>query len=237
MRLWLLLLSSLFAVLLSGPLPAKAAECGSPTGVVVHGADVASQEEICAAAGRAIAFLAQYGLRSKGPITIDLVEHEINNHGFIVFGRYEIKSERIELMSFRAILAEAEKPQMFGEPFDRVHYAGLVAHEVAHAIVEPHLRQKEFSITPQEYLAYATQLAVLPRARRRKIIADMAVGPWKGGDDISNVYMAMNPGKFAVKSYLHLVSLADPKAFVRLLLDARQLDIRVPKAAPRHPGT
>ena len=236
MRLWLLLLLFLSTLLWAGPPLVQGAECVSPAGVVVHGADAAFQKEICAAAAKGIAFLAQYGLGPQGTITIDLVEDEIDNHGFIAFGRYEIETRRIELMSFRAILAGAEQPLMFGEPLDRVHYAGLVAHEVAHAIVEPNLRRKKYSITPQEYLAYATQLAVLPQKRRRQVIAAMEVGPWEGGDYISNIYMAMNPGRFAVKSYLHLVSLADPKAFVRQLLDARSRDIHVPKAAAGKPG-
>jgi hypothetical protein len=70
---------------------------------------------------------------------------------------------------------------------------------------------------------------VMPEARRQRLIAAVKVVPWQGGDTISSIYMALSPEKFAVKSYLHLVSLHEPVRFVKLLLEARWFDVYVPK--------
>lgn len=227
-----LLLAIIALVLPPAPQVAADGPCPGLSLVVVAGAPREDRERICAAAARAVAFLARYGLSPQRAIAIDITQHPIDNQGFPAFGRYRSDIDRIEVMSFPAILAEGDAPKMLGEPFDRVHYAGVVAHEVAHAVVEPRLRAKRFAVTPQEYLAYATQMAVLPDERRHRIIAATGVGPWEGGDAITSVYMAVAPGKFAVKSYLHLVSLEDPGAFVQLLLDNNWFDVYVPREHP-----
>jgi Family of unknown function (DUF6639) len=236
MRPWFVLPLFLLILLLPAALLAGEFRCAGPAEVVVRTDQATDLDEICTSAAKAFAFLARFELMPKQPITIDIVDHPIDSEGILTYGRYEKETDRIELMSYTAILAAGEKPKMFGEPFDRIHYSGLIAHEVAHAVVEPNLVRKKFSTTPQEYLAYATQLAVLPEVRREQIIVAMDVEPWQGGDLISNAYMAMDPGKFAVKSYLHLTSLAEPKAFVLLLLDSRWMDIYVPKDLAHRPG-
>jgi len=235
MRPWFVFPWFLFGLLLPMSLLAGEFHCAGPAEVVVRTDQAMDLDEICIFAAKAFAFLARFDLMPKRPITIDIVDHQIDNEGFLAYGRYEKETDRIEMMSYAAILADGETPQMFGEPFDRAHYSGLIAHEVAHAVVEPNLVRKKYSTTPQEYLAYATQMAVLPEARRSQVIAQMDVEPWRGGDLISYTYLAMNPGKFAAKSYLHLTSLADPKAFVRLLLDSRRIDIYVPKGLSQRP--
>jgi len=84
---------------------------------------------------------------------------------------------------------------------------------------------------PQEYLAHATQLATMPEERRKKVLTVMDVEAWEGGDSISHIYMALNPGKFAAKSYLHLMSTANPSAFVQILLNNNWFYVYVPKEA------
>jgi len=224
----LLLLMLLFMV----PAFAAGSVCVNPPEVVVKTDDPAVLAEICGAAGKAIAFLDRYDLRPTKPITVEIVEEKIDNEGYIAYGRYESAVDGIQLMSYQAIFAMAEKPLMYGEPFDRVHYAGVVAHEIAHAVVYPYTIRKKASQVPQEYLAHATQLAVLPEERRNAIIRAMDVGPWEGGDEISQIYMAISPGKFAVKSYLHLTTAADPDVWVQILLNNNWLYVYVPKEKP-----
>jgi len=228
MRRWLLLLLLLLSLL---PGRALAGEAGCPglPGVEVATGDAAQLQEICSAAARALVFLARFALVPKQTIHITIVDQKIENHGYPAYGRYEGKIDRIELMSFAAIMAMAVPPLMYGEPFDRVHYQGVVAHEVAHAVVEHNLRRKKFAVVSSEYLAHTTQLAVMPEARRQRVLAAIKVPPWQGGDTISAIYMAMSPEKFAVKSYLHLISLPQPDRFVQLLLEARWFDVYVPK--------
>lgn len=218
----------LFLLVLCAAATAHARPCPRQSLVQIENGTKAQQAEICAAADRALAFLAPYGLKPRRAILLGLVEHKLESSNYEAFGTYDSRSDRIELMSYAAILAGPTPPQMYGEPFDRVHYSGAIAHEIAHAVVQHNLKTASVSVGPQEYLAHATQLAVLPVARRREIIRRMGVGPWQSGDVISEDYMALEPGRFAVKSYLHLTGLADPAPFIAILLKSNWFFVNVP---------
>ena len=67
----------------------------------------------------------------------------------------------------------------------------------------------------------------------RKNAAQPSSGPWisrpgESGDAISDVYMAIEPGKFAVKSYKHLLAMTDPSPFIQILLNAKWFYVYVP---------
>ncbi len=203
-------------------------QCLNQPEIIILSATADENAAICSAAEQAMTFLAGFDLRPKRKISIEVIEDSIDSHGYIAYGSYDSRSDRISLMSYAAILRNSAAPMMYGEPFDRVHYSGAIAHEVAHAVVQHNLKTELLSTSPQEYLAHATQLAVLPPARRRAIIAAMDVRPWESGDAVSDVYMAMEPGKFAVKSYRHLLAMDDPSDFVEILLNAKWFYVYVP---------
>lgn len=203
--------------------------CHGQPEVAVEAAGTETLGEICRAATKAIVFLGQYGLHPQRSIVLEVVEEKIDYQGHAAYGRYESDRDRIQLMSYAAILTHSAQPTMLGEAFDRVHYVGLIAHEVAHAVVDHNLVVKKFATISQEYLAYATQLAVLPAERREAIIRTMGVAAWAEGDVISPEYMAMSPSNFAVKSYRHLTSLENPAEFVGVLLNSKWLYVYVPE--------
>jgi len=219
-----------FFLLFFTPAFADERSCANLSAVIVNTDDKEAFAEICAATEEALAFLARYDLKPKAPISIEIVEKKIENHGYAAYGSYYSEGDHISLMSYAAIFATSEHPQMYGEPFDRVHYAGVIAHEVTHSVVRHYIKDERFSMVPQEYLAHVVQLATMPETRRNAIIRAMNVGPWEGGDSISNIYMAMNPGKFAVKSYLHLMSLAETSSFIQILLNNNWFYVNVPKS-------
>ncbi len=202
--------------------------CTDQPVIVVNADDAKAVQDICESAGKALQFLSLYELRPQRTIRINIVDRQIMSEGYDAFGSYDIRSEVITLMSYRSILNQVAVPEMYGEPFDEVHYTGATAHEVAHAVMLHNLLTKHISQAPQEYLAHATQMAVMPEERRNKIIDAMDVGPWEPGDAISDIYMAIEPGKFAVKSYLHLTALEDPEEFVQILLKANWFYVYVP---------
>jgi hypothetical protein len=183
---------------------------------------------ICHFAGRAIELLAAYGLAAEHRIVIEIVDESIDNHGYIAYGSYDSRIDRIMLMSLATVMSALDNPQMYDEPFDEVHYGGAVAHEVAHAVMQHHQQVKPLSPTPQEYLAHVIQLGVLPEDRRRRIIDNAGVAAWESGDTLADAYMALNQTGFAVKSYLHLTGLVDPAAFVQYLMRARWFVTYVP---------
>jgi len=185
---------------------------------------------ICTASGKAIEFLAQYNLHPKRLIKIEIVEGAIDSNGYVAFGSYDRKMDIIQLMSYHAITSNNQSPQMYDQPFDVEHYQGAIAHEITHAVFQHNSRNIEDQLTnaTQEYLAHSTQLGVLTTERRRKIIDANDVGPWESGDSISDIYMALNPTGFAVKSYLHLTQLEDPQPFIKILLNNNWFYVSVP---------
>lgn len=184
---------------------------------------------VCDATQKAIEFLARYDLRLKRPVTMEIIETSINSRGYIAFGSYDRQLDKIQLMSFKAIMA-GQAPEMYGQPFDLEHYRGAIAHEIAHSVFHHNSGDIEDQLTnaSQEYLAHATQLGVLSPQRREQIIRASDVGPWEPGDSISEIYMSLNPAGFAVKSYLHLTALEDPHPFIKILLRNNWFYVSVP---------
>lgn len=218
----------LFFLLLPIVTFASVHRCVNQPEVIVYSDNQETIAEICHTSERAIRFLSDYGVTPKRDIRFRIIEERIDSHGYIAYGSYDSRSDSIQLMSYASILAGAENPTMYGEPFDRVHYSGAIAHEVSHAVVQHNLLFKPLSTGPQEYLAHSTQLAVIPEERRSAILRAMDVESWQSGDAISDIYMAIEPGKFAVKSYLHLTTMKDPVEFVKMLLNAKWFYVYVP---------
>jgi hypothetical protein len=133
----------------------EAYSCSDEQLVQVVTPDETHKTLICEAATRAIDFLAPYGLDPQRAITIDVIDALINNQGYIAYGSYDSRTDRIQLMSLAAIQASSAEPLMYDEPFDEEHYGGAVAHEVAHAVMQHHMKVKPISSpSPQEYLAH-----------------------------------------------------------------------------------
>lgn len=194
--------------------------CGTQP-VAVSSAEPPLQEIICAAATQALEYLQRYDLHPRQTVHIGVVEYPLISSGHPIYGRYDRRSDRIHVMSLQSILNANETPLLYDEPLDLELYRSVIAHEVAHAVVQHNSRTADLAATVQEYLAHATQLAVLPEARRARIIAAAGVGPWEPGDVISDIYMAMAITRFAVKCYLHLSAHQEPVGFVHTLLASK----------------
>lgn len=210
--------------------PAGALEytCPNQPEVIIHASSAEEVEDICVASERAVIFLFHLDLLPLRTIHIELTETPITAHGNLAYGSYDSRRDTITLMSYSSILHTNENPQIFGEFFDRVHYGGAIAHEVAHAIIQHNVVSRSISILSQEYLAYATQLRVLPAYRRKVILQRMNVDGWAVGDAISETYLSIGPDRFAAKSFIHLNSLPDPTIFVKILLGETKYYVNVP---------
>jgi len=202
--------------------------CGDRPEVEVDSDDTSTTANVCTAAGKALTLLAEYGLEPRRPIRIRIIDTAIDNHGYIAYGAYDSRTDTIELMSYDSILEHNAAALMYGEFFDQIHYHGAIAHEIAHAVFHHHSLNLSPGTAPQEYLAHAVQLGVLPPERRRAIIARTGVSPWESGDAVSDIYMALEPTRFAVKSYTHLIAMAEPRAFIDILLNSKWFYVSIP---------
>ncbi len=217
-------------ILLAGKVQGGQYHCADLALIEISAPDDSMVENICQASTKAVTFLAGYRLQPKRLIKIKIIETIIDNHGYLAYGSYDRQRDLIELISLPSILKSSPPPQMYDQPFDREHYQGAIAHEIAHAIFQHNCAEirEQLTSAAQEYLAHATQMGVLSDKRRNGIIAANKVGPWESGDSIADTYMALNPTGFAVKSYLHLTRMADPQPFIRILLRNNWFYISVP---------
>ncbi|WP_210394540.1 DUF6639 family protein [Motiliproteus sediminis] len=173
---------------------------------------------LCSGAASALKFLQSLGLTAKRPIKVAVEEHPLATKGHPIYGSYDRTDDIARIMSLSAIRRSLARPTIYEQPLDEAHYLGIIAHEIAHAVVQQNTRLEEISNAAQEYLAHATQMAVLPTIKRQQVIDAAGVGAWEVNDVISEVYMAFAPERFATKCYLHLTGLTDPKPFVQFLL-------------------
>ncbi|OMH39508.1 DUF6639 family protein [Motiliproteus sp. MSK22-1] len=213
----ILIVCTSFSLLLPTALQANTFRCNNIP-IEVTTSDSTVVDIACAASTSALRYLEQYDLRPKKLIRIDIVQRPLESIGHPIFGSYNSRKDLIEVMSFRSILEIKPLPSMYGEPFDPDHYFGVIAHEVTHAVVQHNTELTRISNAAQEYLAHATQLAVMSAPRREKIIQSAGVGAWEPNDVISDIYMALAVKRFAVKCYLHLSGHNSPRSFVHTLL-------------------
>jgi hypothetical protein len=189
-----------------------------------------TRQLVCEAAKRTIDFLSPYKLYPLRTINVEIVERGLTIRGYKAVGSYDRQRDKVQMMSLSALHKGTDTPEMYDMPLDQEQYIGAIAHELTHAIFNhnaPPIEEK-WNNSAQEYLAHAVQMGVLGSDVREKIIATSKSGPWETGDEVSVTYMAFNPTGFAVKSYLHLTQLDDPKKFVQLLLNHKWLYVSVP---------
>lgn len=187
------------------------------------------QIEVCTAAELAINFLSDYGLKLNHPIRIEIVEQPLSHHGYSAYGSYDSRNDLVQVMSPQIIDRSTPSPRIYYQAIDATQYRGIVAHEVAHAMIQQnsHVAPLPIGQSAQEYLATVTQLSIMPAETRRQIIDSADMGPWETGDVISALYMAIAPEKFAVKCYLHFQQLSAPQTFVQHLLGSKRFNVDV----------
>jgi len=218
----------LLLLLFSHPALAINLVCSNPV-IQVSAQSNEVHAEVCAAAGLAIDFLSAYGLELKHPIRIEIIEQPLSHRGYSAYGTYNSIDDLVQVMSPQIIHELTASPRMLYQPIDATQYAGIVAHEVAHAMIEQNSKISPLPIgqSAQEYLATVTQLSILPDEVRRQITDSANVAPWESGDVISAVYMAIAPERFAVKCYLHFQQHAAPETFVEQLLGSKLFYVQV----------
>jgi len=175
---------------------------------------------ICESAGAALRFLAECGLTSSQPLSIQMVDLLSNPSPDAALASFEAETGRIEILSFEKGGLLLRDGKMFRIPADRSLYLSLVAHEVAHSIVHRQTTEKPLSRATHEYIAYVTQLATLPDAVRQSVLSRFRQQAFTHRQEITDLLWAMDPEVFAVKSYRHFIDPENGCSFLATLLSA-----------------
>ena len=209
-------------VLLLSPVGVTAGSTTCPGQRVEVGSDDPQEvTEICSATAAGLSFLASLELRPHRTVYVDVADSFIEHADKLAYGIYTRQSDRVLVMSPSALSGHLPALRMFGLLIDGAMYKAIVAHEVSHAVAQQNSQVDVLSVVAQEYLAFSTLLAILPKIERLEVIGTAGVAAWEAGDDISELYLEFGPHRFAVKSYLHLHDHPNPVAFIQKVLTTR----------------
>lgn len=176
---------------------------------------------VCETARAALSFLKTLGLETTEVIALRLAEHLPPHQLHNLVGSYNPKSREVTLLTYSKALALAQQNKSILDiALSEEVWCSYAAHELAHAVSNQHINSATNNHLAGEYIAVVTQLAVLTTESRDKILKKFQnVEAYKSRSEMSVYYYLFAPKNFAVKCYLHFISLDDPKEFVKRLVN------------------
>lgn len=193
--------------------------CDLPTKVVVHRST--SPAPVCQAAA-ALAFLDTCDVPVDAAVHVR-VERRLDAPIEPALAYFDTKAVEAVVPDVSAARAMTRAAGFFGLPMDGALYQGLVAHEIAHAVVVPAIHpHAQINPAPHEYIAYATLFATLPPELRDRILGEFPHRPPITVDELSALYWSLAPADFAVKAHLHFAMPANGCRFLQGLIAGRE---------------
>jgi hypothetical protein len=210
------------APLALAPLPAAGTglRCPGPD-IALSGASGPEAEAVCQAVEAAGPFFASVGLRLPPGIDIRLVDRLSDGVADAdELGRYDGRQRLIQVLRFAAAreMTRQHIPGL-GVEMSQSLWRSYVVHELAHAAVHAGCGRSCPDRAGHEYIAAVAQIAALPETVRADILRHHE--GMQGFDrqaEISEIYYALSPCRFAVKAWLHYRQPGNGPAFVRGLL-------------------
>ena len=208
-------------LLQSGPVQAQEIAC-EHMGVTAVGWSQPDAMEICRAVSRAMRFLRTVNVTLETELIIRPLSDASAREQPQLIAHFNARNGEMRIRPLAETAASCgEATQLFGLPMSRELWNSVIAHETAHAAVEPHFAPETPKIAASEYIATVTQLSALPETVRNAILVRYQEVPaWADTTEISLTYYLLDPCAFAVKSYRHFAALQAPSRsdFIRRLL-------------------
>ncbi len=202
--------------------PALAERTCPDTGVAVVGADRAEADQVCRAARAAGDVFAGLGLAWPSGVKVHLLARMPEGVADAdELGRYDGRLRAVQVLDYGVARALARRhvPGL-GVVMDRALWRSYIVHELAHAAIHAGCDTRCPDRAGHEYVAAVAQIGALPEPVRRRVLRGHGqVAAFGRAEEISEVYYALSPCRFAVKAYLHYRRPENGPAFVRRLLD------------------
>ena len=157
--------------------------------------DVASL--LCEGAAYAKARLAACGIRSALPIRFVVGRRTLHGAGLKSLATVAMDEETIWITGFDDVAWLAARDPVYARLERSALYRSLAVHEVVHVLMRQHLGEHDLPRGAHEMLAYAMQLASLPRHGRRHW-ERLGAGGSGGLFMLSELLLAFEPRVFAV---------------------------------------
>jgi len=220
-------LSTLIVLYLLGtwpaPLRAEQRLCTNH-GILIEGNRMEDVADACEAVKSAASFFGIAGLSMPGNIVIRLVDESsspfLDDHEI---GHYDARLHAIVMRDYRAAAARSRQAEQgLGAVASRAHWQSYIVHELAHAAIHAGCDRNCPSRAIHEYVAAVAQISSLPEEQRSSLLNTYRnLEAFERESEITEIYYALNPRYFAVKSYKHYRQLSNPQAFLRDLLNPR----------------
>ena len=193
------------------------------TSVEVYTHDPDERQLLCDAARQTVRFLQRYDMTRRQPLRVHVQQDTDTHKRGMVFGSYNRTTGEAILLSFGAFKVRYDAYQTFRVPASRALYQSFGVHEIAHAVADETFRVSPVPWLAQEYIAAVVQFATMDPELRTRILERYNLSGFETPASISSIYYQLDPGAFAIKSYLHYIRLEDPRTFLRDLLSGTLL--------------
>ncbi|MBU2582913.1 MAG: hypothetical protein KJ622_14470 [Alphaproteobacteria bacterium] len=175
----------------------------SAVAITIVAATIKEHEIICAGVLRSIALFRQCKLETPDRVRIVVANVPLKIGGISAFAVYEANTKTIHLANMKTFAAAAKSIKEFGAlPIDAL-YESVVAHEVAHRIFRPLVKNMDLSHATHEYVAYAAQVSAMPRAVRRQYLQSIERPPPTDLSLFVDIVLLLGPARFAAMAYDH----------------------------------
>lgn len=167
--------------------------------------------EACAGAADALGFLAWLPRDPEEVIRVELVAALPSGLRPDAVGCYARGSRRLMVLERDLFL---QRGMWFAIPVSSRLWRAVIAHEVAHALVGCHLKDRSLAGAAHEYVAYVTMFATLDESTRMAALAAMPGEGFGHDAEINDFRYAFDPMRFGVDAFRHWLSQPDGRAYL-----------------------
>jgi len=189
-----------------------------PESNIVVAADSAPYADpICEVTPHALSQLSACGLTLARPVTVDVVPQMAPDAEHCL-GVFRCEGDRIEILTPAAFDAKTTARRLYGGISGEALFAAVLTHELSHAAVRQAPGGREISVTGDEYIAYAMQIAAMAPADRNRFLSNEHLPETISLDQFTPFRASVFPSRFAALAYEHFAQPQNGCAFVHKLL-------------------
>ena len=176
---------------------------------------------ICDGARGSLDQLRSCGLHPRNDLAIEVTDDVLAMSNGKIVGDYLPGVSRVRIASQAAIAARpAGATQTLVPALD--YYSSIAAHVVAHAVFHDATEHLDLPRVAHEYVAYALQIATLPKEARDRLMTAGTVKPASHLYTFSPFLLLADPEQFAILAYSHFSQPVNGCAFLTRIIKREQ---------------
>lgn len=211
---------AILALLLAPPVGAEETRLCPDPFFRVTAADTELADRTCRSAAAARDSLESCGVALTEPLEIHVVG-SINGSLGPCLGVYHCGEQEIEVLSPEALSTAREMDGAFRGISDAAYWDSILVHELTHAAYDVVTCPFSSCIATSEYASYAMQIRSLPAEEQARFGEGIELRTNSNLGAISAMMYFMAPDRFAKYAWQHFSSVAEPCAYMSLIMDGK----------------